>query len=104
MQEITKEILNQERYLLYIYTPFCGTCSLARSMLEKIESVHQQTIFCEMNASLHPEFMQENKVESVPCLLIKEGNEIKDRVYAFKSIANIYSYLMKYKPELFVNS
>ncbi|RDW20931.1 thioredoxin [Oceanobacillus chungangensis] len=101
MQETTNKQLEQENFLLYIYTPFCGTCSVARSMLDKIESVHKQEIFYEMNASLHPKFMQEYKVESVPCLLIKQDNEIKEKVYAFKSIANIYSLLLDYKPELF---
>ncbi|AXI09883.1 thioredoxin [Oceanobacillus sp. 143] len=101
MQKATNKELEKENYLLYIYTPFCGTCSVARSMLDKIESVHKQNIFYDMNASLHPEFMQEHKIESVPCLLIKEGYEIKEKVYAFKSIANIYSLLLEYKPELF---
>ncbi|WP_373893241.1 thioredoxin family protein [Virgibacillus natechei] len=104
MQEITSELLKQDRYLLFIYTPFCGTCHLARAMLEKIESVHKETIFYEMNASLHASFMQEQQIESVPCLLIKEGNEIKEKVYVFHSIANIYTYLTDYKPELFVRS
>jgi len=101
LQQITNELLNQERFLLYIHTPFCGTCHLARSMLAQIESVHKSDIFYEMNASLFPEFMQDTQVESVPCLLIKENNEIKEKVYAFKSIPNIYSYLVKYKPEMF---
>lgn len=104
MQEVTDEILQQERFLLFIYTPFCGTCSLAKSMLDKIESVHGEDIFYDMNASLNPEFMQENQVESVPCLFIKDGNEVKEKVYAFHSIPNIYNYLMEYKPELFVKS
>ncbi|WP_343754316.1 thioredoxin family protein [Lentibacillus halophilus] len=90
-----------DHYILYIYTPLCGTCALARSMLEKIESVHQEHIFYEMNASLHPEFMQGYKVESVPCLLFKQDNKVKEKVYAFHSIPNIYSYLMQYKPDLF---
>ncbi|SDQ27845.1 Thioredoxin [Virgibacillus subterraneus] len=101
MQQINEEQLEQDHYLLYIYTPFCGTCALAKSMLDKIESVHKQDIFYDMNASLHPEFMQDNQIESVPCLLIKDGNEIKEKIYAFKSIANIYSYLMDYEPALF---
>ncbi|WP_414672146.1 thioredoxin family protein [Lentibacillus sp.] len=104
MQQVTDDVLQQEHYLLYIYTPFCGTCALARSMAEKIESVHQQDIFYEMNASLNPEFMQDYMIESVPCLLIKEDGGIKDKVYAFKSIANIYNYLMEYRPELFAKN
>lgn len=104
MKQATDEILEHDRYLLYIYTPLCGTCALARSMLDKIESVHQQDIFYEMNASLNPDFMQTFKIESVPCLMIMEDGEIRDKVYAFKSIANIYSYLMAYKSELFAKS
>lgn len=104
MQQVTDQVLKQDRYLLYIYTPFCGTCQLARTMLDKIEAVHREDIFYEMNASLFPEFMQEHKIESVPCLLIMESGEIKEKIYAFHSIANIYSYLTEYKPELFANS
>lgn len=102
MQEVTGEILeNKQDLLLYIHTPFCGTCHIARSFLEKIEKTLKQDIFYEMNASLHPEFMQENQIESVPCLFIKRNGEIKERVYTFFSIANIYHYLLNYAPYLF---
>ena len=101
LQTITDEQLNQDHYFLYIYTPFCGTCHLARTMLDQIESVHKADIFLEMNAALHPEFMQAAQIESVPCLLIKDGGQIKEKVYAFQSIPNIYTYLLKYEPKLF---
>src|SRR5699024_9907459 len=91
LQQITNELLNQERFLLYIHTPFCGTCHLARSMLAQIESVHKSDIFYEMNASLFPEFMQETQVESVWCVLMNVNNEVKEKVYAFRSITDIYS-------------
>lgn len=104
MQEITKERLEKGNYLLFIYSPFCGTCHVARSMLEKIESVHQTELFDEMNASLYADFMQDKQIESVPCLLIMQNNVIKEKVYAFRSIPNIYNYLMVYRPELFAKS
>lgn len=100
MLEISDKQLQQPSYFLYIHTPFCGTCNLARSMLAKIESVHQKDLFFEMNASMFPKFMQEARVESVPCLFIKQDNVIKEKVYAFHSIPNIYHYLMKYRPEI----
>ncbi len=93
--------MTQDHYLLYIHTPFCGTCHVARSMLAEIERAHQQDIFFEMNASLHPEFMQTNQVESVPCLFIKDKGKAAEKIYAFQSIPNIYSYLLKYEPALF---
>ncbi|WP_246570113.1 thioredoxin family protein [Lentibacillus saliphilus] len=99
---MTEAQLQEDNYLLYIHTPFCGTCHLARTILDKIEAVHGEHIFFEMNASLFPDFMQAAQVESVPCLMIKQDGHIKEKVYAFQSTANIYNYLLTYKPELFV--
>jgi len=101
LREITEDDLQAKELLLYIHTPFCGTCHVARSMLEKIEETHQQQIFYEMNASFYPEFMHDHKVKSVPCLFIKTNGEVQEKIYAFRSIGNIYRYLLKYKPDLF---
>ncbi|MDY0408807.1 thioredoxin family protein [Virgibacillus soli] len=103
MKPITEDTLKQEHLLLYIHTPFCGTCHVARSILTQIERTHNQDIFYEMNASLYPNFMQENKIESVPCLFIIDHGEIKEKVYAFQSVANIYTYLVKYAKHLFAD-
>lgn len=101
MQLFTEEIEKQESYLLYIYSPFCGTCHLARSILETIEEVHGNTLFAEMNASIEPEFMQQHEIESVPCLLIKHKHEIKEKIYTFHSVAHMYTYVHRYFPEYF---
>src|SRR5690625_6643421 len=101
MQQVNDDILSKNHYLLFINSPFCGTCHIARGMLDKIESVHKRKIFFEMNASLYPEFMQENIIESVPCLLIKDENVVKEKIYAFKSIHIIYNYLFTFEHRLF---
>ena len=101
MREITKDVLQEDSYLIYIHTPFCGTCRMANSFLRQIELAHDQEIFYSMNASLYPEFMQDQKIESVPCLLIKNENEIKEKVYTFHSVPHIYTYLITYKPDIF---
>jgi len=98
--EMTKEQLDMPTYFMFIHTPFCGTCRVARQMLAKMESVHQKNMFYEMNAALFPEFMQDAKVESVPCLFIKQDGMIKEKVYTFHSIPNMYHYVLKYKPEM----
>lgn len=101
MKEIKKENLEEDNYVIYIHTPFCGTCHMASSMLRQIEAAHNKDIFYNMNASLFPEFMQKEQIESVPCLLIKNNNEIKEKIYTFHSVPNIYTYLIEYQPELF---
>ncbi|GIO23715.1 thioredoxin family protein [Oceanobacillus sp. J11TS1] len=103
MKQFNETEINNDRFILYIYTPFCGTCSVARAMLENVERMQQEIIFTEMNASMHPEFMQNHKVESVPCLAFMEDGQMIEKVYTFQSTANIYQYLMKYKPELFAS-
>ena len=101
IETTAKELKDKQSYLLYIYTPFCGTCHVARQFLEIIEDTLRQDVFYEMNAMYEEQFMQENKVESVPCLFIYRNGEIKEKVYTFYSIQNIYSYLLEYAPELF---
>lgn len=104
MKKATDDMLQSDHYILFIHSPFCGTCQLARAMLDHIEAVHKQDIFLEMNAALHPEFMQENKIESVPCLLIMDQGKIAEKVYVFHSIANIYHVLLQYEHRLFADS
>lgn len=100
MIEATKENLKEESYFLYIHTPFCGTCYYARKILEEIEEKFNKKIFYEINASLHPDFMQEIKVESVPCLIIKEKGTIKTKVYTFHSVPFIVKELLVYQAML----
>lgn len=103
MQIVTGEQLEKkDSYMLFVYTPFCGTCTVGRAMLEKIEGIHGMDIFYEMNANFEEPFLHKYQIESVPCLLIKEGNEIKEKIYTFYSTGNIYKYLFEYRRELFV--
>lgn len=101
MRKATKDQLEKDSYILFIHTPFCGACTVGRAMLEKIEKIHRQDIFLEMNANYEEQFLHEHKIESVPCLLIKKDGVIKEKIYTFYSTANIYHYLYLYKPELF---
>lgn len=104
MEEITADQLEEiDSFFLYIHTPFCGTCHIARSFLETIEKTHKRTIFYELNASLFPNFMQKYKIESVPCLFIKQDGEVREKIYTFHSIPNMYHYLFKYAPNLFIS-
>jgi|SRR5699024_300680 len=101
VQEINHELLKQENLLLYIHTPFCGTCHIARSFVNQIELALDKDIFHEMNASFYPEFMQEEKIKSVPCLLIKVNGKVKEKIYTFYSVANIVHSLTEHVPEIF---
>jgi len=98
-----QQLQTKETYLLYIYTPFCGACHVARQFLEHIERTLQRDVFYEMNAMYEEKFMQTYKVKSVPCLFIYKNGELKEKIYAFYSIQHIFSYVLEYAPELFAD-
>lgn len=79
---------------LFIHSPFCGTCRIARKMLLAVEEMAKEELITEVNAIVHPAFMQDYKIESVPCLLIMERGEVIERIYAFRSVAYIYSRII----------
>lgn len=83
---------------VFIHSPFCGTCRVARRMLLSVEEMVGKELFTEINAIVHPTFMQGYKIESVPCLLIIERGEVVERIYAFRSVAYIYSRILLHQP------
>lgn len=101
MKEVnTRETLPEVgRGYVFIYSPFCGTCHLAREMLDIIEKMREEDVFYEMNASLFPDFMQEKQVSSVPCLLVWKDGKVEEKVYAFESVTKIFN-LMKEKEKI----
>ncbi|WP_053218777.1 thioredoxin family protein [Virgibacillus senegalensis] len=81
---------------VFIHTPFCGTCKVARKMLSVFEQMEGAAIFYEMNASLFPDFMQNHQIESVPCLLILADGCIQEKIYAFQSLMHIQVKVSEY--------
>ncbi|GEN54295.1 hypothetical protein HFA01_25570 [Halobacillus faecis] len=88
--EAKKHFNAPQTTLTFVHSPFCGTCHLARQMLTTLESVFEREVFKEMNASLHPEWMQRYKIKSVPCLLVTSGGQVKEKIYAFQSVSYMY--------------
>ena len=80
---------NLDEGFVFIHTPFCGTCRMARTMLGIVEKLKEQDLFYDLNASLFPSFMQDYKIESVPCLLVLKKGEVKKRIYAFESVVHV---------------
>jgi thiol-disulfide isomerase/thioredoxin len=89
-------ITHQQHQFIYIYTPFCGTCKVAKKMLDTIESMDGTPTFLAMNASLFPNFMQEHQIESVPCLVVMRKGKILKKIYAFKSVLDMLENVKAY--------
>ncbi|MYL33714.1 thioredoxin [Pontibacillus yanchengensis] len=83
--------------MTFIHSPFCGTCHIARKMLETLEATKTELTFNELNASIHPNFMHTFQIESVPCLLITDGMDVEEKVYAFHSVPYMYQKVSEYE-------
>ncbi|UOQ94271.1 thioredoxin family protein [Halobacillus shinanisalinarum] len=93
---IVKQLHEKKEALIFIHSPFCGTCHVARKMLNTIEDLYQTELFYELNASLNPGLMQDYKIESVPCLLIMESGHVIEKVYAFHSVPHMLGKVSEY--------
>ncbi|MET3683694.1 thiol-disulfide isomerase/thioredoxin [Alkalibacillus flavidus] len=81
----------KQHHIVFVNSPFCGTCKVAKRMLHYIEETLGDEKFYELNATLAPEFMQQYNITSVPCLLVVKQGEAVERLYTFHSVP----YLLK---------
>jgi len=81
--------------ILYVYAPMCGTCAVARRMLEVVEAVRPDVAVHSANGNFIPVFMERERVMSVPALLRLEEGRVVDRIYAFQSVENVLLFCQK---------
>lgn len=92
--EVWKEQMNKHSLAaLYIYTPMCGTCQVAKKMMQVVEQLRPEVPLGMMNINYSKELAIDFQIESVPCLLISKENEGFEKVYAFKNIQNLLEKL-----------
>ncbi|WP_062046875.1 thioredoxin family protein [Bacillus sp. JCM 19034] len=96
VDEVNSRIKNREEVYLFIYTPLCGTCSLAKRMMDVVEEMLPSLQISSMNLNQAPDFAQTWEVKSVPALFIfQKGFRVKE-MYAFHSIMYVHQLLKPY--------
>lgn len=77
--------INEDKYLIFGYTPTCGTCKVSERMLDIANDILQLPII-KMDLNFHPDFSQLYEIQSVPVLLVMSKGEEQKRIYAFQSV------------------
>ncbi|PMC40577.1 thiol reductase thioredoxin [Bacillus sp. UMB0899] len=97
-------ILNEGLYIMYLYTPMCGTCQVAKKMLTVVDELLPDLDIHSINLNYYPEEAKELGIESVPCLLIFKDGKIMERIYAFQSVGYLYDLIKQYnrKDDIFL--
>ncbi|MCC2930662.1 MULTISPECIES: thioredoxin family protein [Bacillus] len=93
LQEQELEHITDDVYLLYLYTPFCGTCQLASKMLTVVEDMLPSVAFYKNNLNYSPAFAKAYQIESVPCFLLFKDGKVIERGYAFHSVSYLYELI-----------
>lgn len=57
---------------VFLYTPLCGTCKVARRMLEVSEHLLPEDIISAADVNMMPQIAQEYQIRSVPALLLMD--------------------------------
>lgn len=102
MKELDKKELegllqfNQQEVPIYLYTPLCGTCQVTTRMLEIIEETLPALELYKCDLNYVSEWAEKWQVESVPCLAFIKNNQVMKKVYAFKSVHDLYELLKPY--------
>lgn len=99
LAEIDDILDKEETVCLFVYTPLCGTCQLAERMLEVVKELFPGIPFYKTDINYMPERAVTWKIESVPCLLLFDGGNIVQKLYAFHSVTYLYETIKKFWPE-----
>ncbi|ANQ63710.1 thioredoxin family protein [Staphylococcus equorum] len=75
----------KEKYLIFGYTPTCGTCKVSERMLDIANEILKLPI-TKIDLNFHPDFSQAQEIQSVPVLMLMSKGKEQKRIYAFQSV------------------
>ncbi|WP_229713089.1 thioredoxin family protein [Macrococcus hajekii] len=81
-------------YLIFGYTPLCGTCKVAERMVDILPALTKLEVK-KVDLNYTEDFTQAYQLMSVPVLLIVHNDEVADIIYKFESVTNIYEIIQK---------
>ncbi|KPB04682.1 thioredoxin family protein [Bacillus sp. CHD6a] len=89
-EELLQEINENKLSVVYFYTPMCGTCQVAKRMLDVTKELFPHLNFGMLDVNYIQDLAMKWEIESVPCLMIFKHGEMKEKIYAFRSVGFLY--------------
>jgi thiol-disulfide isomerase/thioredoxin len=91
--EVIERANNDEWTVVYVYTPLCGTCQVAKKMMTVVEAALPNLRVGMIDLNYAPQLAAEYQIESVPCLLVFQRGKVMKKIYAFQSVEYLYHEL-----------
>ncbi|MEC0371513.1 thioredoxin family protein [Paenibacillus chibensis] len=95
-KQLLEELWSKGKPLaVFMHTPFCGTCKVARRMLEVTEHMLPEGIIAEADVNMLPKVVEQYKIRSVPALLITDAQRSRkpEVVYSMGSVADLLAQI-----------
>ncbi len=94
--ELAHLILSSPLAVVLAYTPTCGTCVVAKKMLQVVALMLTSVPMVTINLNHHHELAQAEEVLSIPCLLIYQNEVCVEKIYAIHSVPFLYEKIKGY--------
>jgi thioredoxin-like negative regulator of GroEL len=88
--QLLEQIEKEQVTVIYFYTPMCGTCQVAKRMLEVTKELFPTFQYGMLDVNYTPEITVKWEIESVPCLMIFQNGQILEKIYAFHSVEYLF--------------
>ena len=95
-KQLLEELWSKGKPLaVFLHTPFCGTCKVARRMLEVTEYMLPEGLLAEADVNMLPKVVDQYKIRSVPALLLatEDRSRKPEIVYSMGSVADILAQI-----------
>lgn len=85
----------ERQIIVFGHSPFCGTCRVARRMLEVVEQMNPDIDIYALDLNFSPRFIQKYKVSSTPSVSVFEpGMRGEPRTaYAMQSVPYLLDFI-----------
>ncbi len=90
------EIDNKSVALILLYQNFCGTCDIAKRMVNIVSNTLPSIKYYQLNFTGKGDIVLKYKVRSIPYFLVMKDNQIVESFAAFHSVTYLYELLNKY--------
>ncbi|MFC3749828.1 thioredoxin family protein [Paenibacillus sp. GCM10012306] len=84
--------------IVFLHTPLCGTCKVARRMLEVAgHLVRDDLVIHEANVNMLPELVRSYRISSVPALLVAQADRLTppEVHYSMGSVERVLEYIRR---------
>ena len=94
--ELKALLIKEQLVTTLVYTPTCGTCHVAKKMLEVVKAAKQDLVITMINLNYNANLAEELEIMSVPCIIIYKNGEFVEKIYAFEYVPYLYKKITSY--------